>query len=571
MLLPNMMFVQQSGKSERYSDLKAALSVWIRKRMKRHKITGISLALMDDGEIVWAQGFGYADKTNQRQAEAETLYKVGSISKLFTATALMQLVEQGKVDLDAPIQTYIPELQPKYHYQVNTPVTLRQIMCHRSGLSGDKLAGMFTRKPERFDTVIEYLNSVYSPYAPDTVSAYSNLATDLQAITIERISGERFEDYVENHVLRPLSMNSSTFDDQKVDTRLLSKAYKRNKEEYEPGLRDIPAGNLYSSVLELHHFANMVLENGGDILKAESLQQMLIPQVSDEEAHDLGLNFGLNWIIERPTLKYLGKVASHSGGTIHFMSNFVILLEQGLSVAILSNSAMSMGFVDELSDKILIEAARIKSGVTKPEASPNPAETPFPESLLQQLTGYYATLAGAVKLNSSGNSVKAKLMGMTVILKHHEDGWISLHPRLFGFIPLPIKAIKNFRIKLAHAKHNPILTAKYKDSILPAGIKAESYDIPEAWRDYLGSYTAEQPEGDYKWFKHLKLSEKDGLLFVSVKITGQGTIKHIIRPLSENMAVIEGLGRGMQETITFNRREHRPIASYSGYRFRKIH
>ena len=570
MTTPTKTFHNQSKNSDRYSDLKKELSAWIKKRMKKHKVTGMSVALMDDGEIAWAQGFGYADKRNKRPADAGTLYKVGSISKVFTATAIMQLVEQGKVDLDVPIQTYIPELNPKYHFEVNKPVTLRHIMCHRSGLSGDKLAGMFTRKPERFDSVIEYLNSVYSPYAPGTVSAYSNLATDLQAITIERISGERFEDYVEKHILKPLSMNTSTFDDERVDTKLLSKAYKRNKESYEPALRDIPAGNLYSSVLELNRFANMVVKNGGTILEPKTLEQMLIPQVSDGETHDMGLNFGLNWIIERPTLKYLGKVASHSGGTINFMSNFVILLEQGLSVAILSNSAASMGFVNELTDKILIEAARIKSGITKPEPEPQSAETPFPEYLQQQLPGYYATLAGAVKFNASENSVKAKLMGLTVNLKHHEDGWMSLHPKLLGFIPLSIKAVKNIRIKIDHANQRPVLTAKYQDSILPAGIKAESYSIPEAWRSYLGRYTVDQPKGDHKWLNHLKLTEKDGFLFVSAKIDSQGTIKYIIRPLSDDMAVIEGLGRGMQETITVDHSEHTPIVSYSGYCFRKV-
>src|SRR5450631_3411426 len=104
---------------------------WLAHReMSKHDVTGLSIALVDDQQVVWATGFGFADKAGKVPATAETIYRAGSISKLFTATAVMQLAEQGLLDIDKPLQSYLPEFSIKSRFSDADPITLRSIMTH---------------------------------------------------------------------------------------------------------------------------------------------------------------------------------------------------------------------------------------------------------------------------------------------------------------------------------------------------------------------------------------------------------------------------------------------------------
>ncbi|WP_455200986.1 serine hydrolase domain-containing protein [Kaarinaea lacus] len=541
----------------------------ITRGMKKHKVTGMSVALQDGGEIVWAEGFGYANKERNTIATPETLYKAGSISKVFTATATMQLAEQGLIDIDAPIQSYIPELKPKYHFKVDTQITLRQIMTHRSGLSGDLISGMFNEHPKRFDTVIDYMNSVHAPYAPGTISAYSNIATDLQGVVIERVTGVQFENYIKKNILTPLNMHESTFDDAQVNQILMSKGYKRNRENKEYPIRNLPAGNLYTNVIELSRFANMVMENGGPVLKPESLSEMLSEQKDDNERYDMGMKLGLNWVLDRPRLDHLGRVAWHNGGTLNFMSVMIILPDQGLSIVVLSNTAMSLPFIEEIADKILIKAAELKSGILAPEEPEPVAEAPCPAGLLKNMPGTYATGLGPVKIYTKGNRLEARVLFFKALLRHHSDGWLSPKLRLFGIIPMPAKLSQGIRIKIDTINDRELLIAEYQNRSIPAGVKIFPEPIPQAWKQRVGKYILDLPEGDFSWFKEVKLDIKENLLIAFVKIENQGGGSLILKPVAENMALIEGIGRGMQETIYITHENDKPVINYGGYRLVK--
>ena len=109
--------------------------------MKANRIIGLSIALVDDQSVVWEQGFGFADKEKKLPATPETIYRLGSISKLFTATAAMQLADQGKLDIDKPVEVYLPEFSIKSRFTDAHAITPRNIMTHHSGLPRDYLKG----------------------------------------------------------------------------------------------------------------------------------------------------------------------------------------------------------------------------------------------------------------------------------------------------------------------------------------------------------------------------------------------------------------------------------------------
>lgn len=556
--------------TDRYSQLRQEISASIQKGMRKHKVTGMSVALVDDGKVVWAQGFGYADNVNGRLADANTLYRAGSISKLFTATAIMQLVEQGKVDLDAPIQKYIPELKPKYHFKVDKPITLRHIMSHRSGLPGDMVPGMFTRHPERFDNEIAYINSVHSPYAPGEVFAYSNIATDLQGIVVERVSGMKFEDYVQQHILKPLGMNESTFVASAANPKLMSKGYSKHEEQELFKIRNIPAGALRTNVLELSKFASMVLEHGKPVLQSRTLQQMFVRQRFDNELYDESFALGLNWFLTLPKLPQDTKVVWHGGDTIYHHSTMVVLPEEGLAVIVLTNSDSAIPLLYDTTDKMVKAAIKAKSGreLTSAELETSPQKV-FTIEELQQLPGHYGTQAGEINITRSGDSLRATLAGLRFQLHQHEDGWMTIHAKLLGFIPINIPQLSQIRLKVVSHGDEQLLLVNQGGMVSVIGNKVTPYagDMTQ-WQRLEGTWMAKISEEDYQFVTEVKVRVNNGFVYIIPKVHGPSPVpKMIAIPVADDMLVFQGIGRSMRETAYLRHEDGKPVIEYQGIRF----
>ncbi len=172
-------------------------------------IPGAVVTVVKDGQILTTRGFGYADRDKHTPVDPyKTLFRPGSISKLFTWTAVMQQVEAGKIDLDKDINTYLDFKIPPYH---GKPITTRQLMTHTAGFEEVAKALIFYDQPE--PVLGDYLKKhlPHRIFEPGTTPAYSNYATALAAYIVERTSGEKFDDYLDRHVIGPLKMTNTTF------------------------------------------------------------------------------------------------------------------------------------------------------------------------------------------------------------------------------------------------------------------------------------------------------------------------------------------------------------------------
>lgn len=280
-----------------YTYLKAYLAWLIAGEMSSQGVEGLSIAVVDDQQIVWSQGFGYADTANHIPATPETVYRVGSISKLFTDTVVMQLADQGKLDIDKPLQTYVPEFSIHTRFPDAEPITPRNIMTHHSGLPGDINNGMWTQKPKPFNQLVGQLKDEYVAYPPNTIWSYSNLGLTLLGVVVERVSGKDFNVYAEEQLFKPLRMADSKFS-QVLDGKKASKAYKNHEEKAEVPIRDTPAGGLNANVLDMSRFITMVFangtSNGHQILKPDTLKEMWRPQNSNVVL-DVDFRIGLGW------------------------------------------------------------------------------------------------------------------------------------------------------------------------------------------------------------------------------------------------------------------------------------
>lgn len=240
-------------------------------------IAGAVVVIVRDGQIVTQRGYGYADIASRRPVDPErTLFRPGSVSKLFTWTAVMQQVEQGRIDLDADINRYLDFEIPPFE---GRPVTMRQLLTHTAGFE-EQIKTLIENEPAKIPPY-DVLLKRWIPkriFAPGTTPAYSNYGTSLAGYIVERVSGERFDDYVDRHIHAPLGMRDSSFR-QPLPPRLrpmMATGYKQASGDIVPFelVGPAPAGSLSSTGTDMGRFMIAHLNRGQGILRPETAQLM---------------------------------------------------------------------------------------------------------------------------------------------------------------------------------------------------------------------------------------------------------------------------------------------------------
>ena len=184
------------------------------------KIPGMSMVIVYDQDVLLAKGFGYADLEKQIPADPQTVYRAGSVTKSFTALMLMQLRDAGKLQLDDPIEKYLPEFKIKSRFPDARPATFRQVAAHYSGLPREAPMLHEYRATDEFPSVEDQLKSLTTANSemmipPMTLYSYSNLGYDIMGLALSRIAKQPYDRYVADQILKPLGMNSSGFADRK--------------------------------------------------------------------------------------------------------------------------------------------------------------------------------------------------------------------------------------------------------------------------------------------------------------------------------------------------------------------
>ncbi|PYI78776.1 MAG: hypothetical protein DMF05_11490 [Verrucomicrobia bacterium] len=193
------------------ADFETFLDALIPSQLRNRNIAGAVVSVVKDGQVLFQKGYGYADVEEKKPVlPDQTLFRPGSVSKLFTATAVMQLVEQGKLDLDRDVNDYLDFALPKTYPE---PVTLRQLLTHTGGFE-ETLKNLFVAHESDIKPLRTYLMNEMPAriFLPGKIPSYSNYGFTLAGYIVERVSGEKFERYIENHILKPLGMNNSTFE-----------------------------------------------------------------------------------------------------------------------------------------------------------------------------------------------------------------------------------------------------------------------------------------------------------------------------------------------------------------------
>ncbi len=332
MFAPRAVFAQTSSKPVRSlstAQLKE-FEDFVAAQMAVDKIPGLSVGYLK-GDEVWAKGYGYADLENKLPARAESMYRLASVTKPMTATAVLQLAEKGKIDLDAEVQTYVP-----YFPKKNYPVTVRQLLGHLGGISHYKnydAEGHFkdsktTRQSiavfENFDLVAE----------PGTRYSYSSYGYNLLGAVIEGASGMSYAEYMRENVWRPLGMENIRMDNPRDIIPNRVRGYEnnagqiRNSEFIDVSSR-FSAGGTRGSVLDLVRFGGRIAN--GKVLSPTSLELMFNSMVTKSGALT---NYSAGWDVAPTNGRF---VLSHSGGQQETSTYLFAFPSRNLSIAVMSN------------------------------------------------------------------------------------------------------------------------------------------------------------------------------------------------------------------------------------------
>jgi len=563
-----------------FAPIRQEVAAQIEAGMKDEDIPGLSIALVNDQRILWAEGFGLADKARNLRARAETVYPVGTLSQPLTATAVLQLAEKGMISLDRPIVEKLPGFSIKSRFPAAPPITPRRLLSHHSGLPAMHFHGMWTTHPVTLAVAVAELRDEYTAFPPNYVYSPSDPGYAVLGRLIEVVTEQDFATYMQTSVLAPLGMRDSSFNPTGISPALRAKGYWRGKTELpDLRLRDTPAKGLYSSVTDLARVVQMLLArgelDGRRILKESSVADMLREQNVDV-ALDLDTRVGLGWRLSGVRLKtapsarvvWLYNAGPSGRGRI------VIVPEYQLAVIMLTNSSKGARSIEQVTESLL-ESVLQARGIRSEPSLPPPMETAAPAAAVQatNVTGHYASFFGRITVAGEADALRALTLGKTFALERRANGSFAVQYRLLGLIPIPLSLLSEVSVRPAHIAGKSFVVAQYKDHVLRFAEKIPRVTLPPAWQKRLGVWEATERDAllDLVELHRIELRYDDGVPYFYYALPGWLGLEVLVpvNPVSDTELVLQGTGWLMGETVRVVRRGSEERLRYSGYELRR--
>ncbi|MPZ19419.1 MAG: serine hydrolase [Luteitalea sp.] len=469
--------VPQAESAARYAAAIARIERLITHEMQDKGLPAVSIALVDDQDIVWAKGFGYSDPDRKTSATEDTVYRVGSVSKLFTDIAVMQLVERGQGDLDEPVTTYLPEFTPKNPFE--TPVTLRHLMSHRSGLQREPPTGhYFDDTAPSLEETVQSLNATELIYGPGTHTKYSNAGIAVVGRVVEVLTKRPFVQALQEDVIARIGLKHSTFAPTTAVTQALAKAYMwtyfgRQFEAPTFELGMAPAGSMYSTVSDLGRFMSVLFRRGqgpnGALLEPETLEAMWVPQFAPAGATE---GFGIGFSVRELQGQ---RVVGHNGAIYGFATELQAMPDAKLGVVLATTMDAANAVMRHIAREAMSSLLAVRDGKPLPELTLSRAVSP---ETARQWAGTYVAPGGEqrIELADRHGTLVATMEGFQAKLRSGgaSDEELVVDDRLaYG---QSIKRGGDGVLLMNGVSYRPV-----KDATIPA-------PAPEAWIGLIGEY-----------------------------------------------------------------------------------
>ena len=560
-----------------YSGMEELIENTVNTFLTEHNLKGLAMGFIDADGYQTIHGFG--------NVEASSVFPLASVSKLLTALAVKQLAEQGLLDLDGHVETLLPDLELKKPHPESPPITVRHLLTHSSGLTRDILSRAQGNCELDRTTLLEYLNNHPQVNPAGYRHAYSNPGFELLGLIIENLSGQSYTSFIEENILTPLEMYASSFSGEPSGDQpaFVHKTGDHKTGDHKAGAytpwsdslyRELPiqytaAGGLTSNVPDLLNLLGMLLgqeQSQGTVLPGPSHIREMFHRQNTDVLLDRDIQMGAGLFLEDLPDPYSGQLVFHGGGAIFTNTMLMLAPDHGIGVVVLSNTAGSYPFVDQLARRIIHKALEIKTGEKAMSPEPFiPAKARWADEEMQSLAGDYFTNSGIVRIRMEGDSIFAQTAGERLPLRFYENGFFSYHEGSF--------------CRIEEAGNEKVLFYLNQGLLTPFGKKREDPvpRIPESWRNAAGRYQLVEPcpEGSVPFYESLRVSIFDDLLYLGM-LPGEiirntyginSEINVFMVAADAQTAIMQGFGRYLSEPVFLD--EGGGTLTFAGLKFHK--
>lgn len=487
------------------------------------------VSVTKNGEVEY-NNYGYSNKISGLGVSENSVFPVASLTKVFTAIGIMQLVEKGDIDLYSPVVDYIPEFN-------KNDIRVKDLLTHYSGLPGD----LGFNKNQDFRDSISIINREDIGFKPRELFLYSNVNFSLLGMIIEEISGNSYEEYIIERVLKPLGVLNSGFNPYELTN--VVKIYSEKDVVPYPENRDTPAGGLYISTKGLSLLISDLLSDNPVLLTRETRDLMFEKSNRDlpmGNVFDIGISFGID--------RENSSAAFHYGDEVGTHSILYILPDKGVGGAVLINSDEGKS-VRLPTLKMALNKPLIKSGEHPLTSRKKVNNKPVPLEHLEYFNGIFSGFPGHVILTSQRDTLKMKLLGIPLTLGF--DGVDTFYPELkiLG-IPLKIEFLEGVSFKVV--KEDKLYLAPYIDGVF-LGFLEKTADItygPE-WEGREGVYKSDSS-------REYLVSYNNKINYWTVSYSWGGmTIESILSPVDSLQGITVGHAQNCGQIFSFDKMSFR--------------
>jgi CubicO group peptidase (beta-lactamase class C family) len=540
------------------------LDTIIQDDLKHQRIPGAAVALVHEGRVIFSQCYGYADIEKKVAMTEDTYFMVGSLTKSFTALAVLKLIEQGKINPNADIKKYIPDFSIRKFHDEEAPITVNHLLTHTSGLMIDYYA-RFTSEKEYSDAeLLSQLQNEYLCFKPGSACKYSNVGYRLLSMIIERVTGESFGSYLEKEVFKPLGMNNSYFDYTDDMALRMSKGHNGNVEISRVDTEDKSASGLFSTLKDMTVFLKFLtskdIPSNGGINNGQIIDEIIKnANPAIDTFYDSKNIYSSGWYLNFYQFRGIHTVLSNSGGINGFCAAMAYIPEEKLGIVMLTNSSLGWkanmdiiarglrGVIGAFMDSV---ARELDVGNQKSVRSAGEDEP---------LCGRYVGFGPMVDIIQKEDKFYAKFKGPAALLIPEGDGVFKPVIRIL-FMDIDVARFTEYEsIRFRFGKNQQgdkflFMEAGIGESTfsIPLHLSQKS-NIPKAYSRYYGTWVL---KGDHTYPNIMKqylpssrlvFFEKDGWPMIKINTwMGEGLL--LLLPLSDNLARIAGSG----EIISLN-------------------
>jgi CubicO group peptidase (beta-lactamase class C family) len=553
------------------------LDTIIRNNLKRQRIPGAAVALVHEGRVIFSRCYGYGDTKKKTAISEDTYFMVGSLTKSFTALAVLKLIEQGKINPHVDIRNYIPNFSIRNPYDGEALITVNHLLTHTSGLMVDYYVHLTGEKKYSNADLLSHLQKEYLCFKPGSACKYSNIGYRLLGMIIEQVTGERFESYLEKEVFKPLGLNNSSFD-YTVDMALhMSKGHNGDTETSRVDNEDKSASGLFSTLKDLTAFLKFLSSRATQLsggINNSKIIDLIIKNADPaiDTFYDSKNIYSSGWYLNSYQFQGVHTVLSSSGNINGFSTAMTYLPEERLGIVILTNSSLGWkANMDIIARGLrsLIDATS-GPGTRRPdgENQKNIKSTAGYESLC----GRYVGFGPIVDIFQKKNKLYAKFKGPAALLIPEGDGVFKPVLRIL-FLDIDVARFTEYEsIRFRFDKNRRgdkflYMEARLGESTFSLPLHhTQKSNIPKTYRSYYGPWVLDENEAYPNILKlylpsnRLTFFEKDG--WPTIKINtwmGEGVL--VLVPLSENLARVAGSG----EIVSLND----DTVNYIGLSFKK--